>query len=116
MHLEAKGGEGADDRNEEDMDVSDEDNGALVGNLSAEATIHKRAPLGGVKKLVSIGDKAVALEIRAKGHEEHAEHCVAAVPALSVGGHTDTAASELGISLGEFSDGIAHGVLGHHDA
>ena len=116
-NLEREGSEGADDRDEEDVDVSDEDDGTLVGDDLAHAGIGKGAPLVDIKDLVGIRDEAVALEVRGEGHEEHAEHGVATVPALSVGGDAKAAGSELRGLLGEFSNSRRHRVgLLHHDA
>ena len=116
-NLERQRSEGADDRDEEDVDVSDEDDGTLVGDDLTHASIGKGAPLVDIKNLVGIRDEAVALEVRGEGHEEHAEHGVATVPALSVGGDAKTAGCELRGLLGEFSNGRRHRVgLLHHDA
>jgi hypothetical protein len=115
--LEAEGGKGAHDGDEQDVDVGNENDGALVGDDLAHASIGEGTPLVDVKNLVGVRDEAVALEVSSEGHEEHAEHGVATVPALSVSGHTETAAGELGVALGELDDGIRHGAgLLHHDA
>ena len=115
--LEAEGGKGAHDGDEQDVDVGNENDGALVGDDLAHASIGEGTPLVDVKNLVGVRDEAVALEVRGEGHEEHAEHGVATVPALSVGGDAKTAGCELRGLLGEFSNGRRHRVgLLHHDA
>ena len=98
------------------MDVGDENDGTLVGDLCAEAAIGERPPLGGVQHLVGIGYQAVALEVRGESHEKHSKHGMAAVPALSICGHTKTTASKLGVGGRKFNNGVAHGVHGHDDS
>ena len=114
-YLEGEGGEGADDRDEENVDVGNEDDRTLVGDDLAEASIGKGTPLVDVKNLVGVGDQAVALEVRGEGHEEHAEHGMATVPALSVGRYTDTAACKLGVLVSELGNSVGHGVGRLHD-
>lgn len=74
-----------------------------------------RAGEGGVHGyLVGVGDEAVALHVGGEDDGEHAEHGVAAVPALSVGGDAEAAGGELGVALGVLLDGVGHGVGGLH--
>jgi hypothetical protein len=111
--LEAKRSEGGKNRHDKNMNVGDQDDGALVGDSLAEAGRGEGTPLVDVQNLVSVRDETVALEVRGHNNEEEAEHGVAAVPSLSVGGNAETAGSELRARDGELRDCLAHRVLGH---
>ena len=52
----------------------------------------------------------MALEVSSHNNGKDAEHGVPAIPTLSVGGHTEAAASKLGVLLSELLNSLGHGV------
>ena len=111
---EGEGAEGGADRKEEEVDVGDEDDGALVGDGVLVGDGGEGAPLLEVEDGVGIGDESVALGVGGGAHEDPAEHGVTAVPLLGLDGGTPAVLGEGGVLLLPVLDALAEDVLGEH--
>ena len=111
---EGEGAEGGAEGDEEKVDVGDEDDGALVRDGVLVGDGGEGAPLLEVQGGLGVGDEAVALGVRARAHEDPAEHGVAAVPLLGLDGGAPAVLGEGGVLLLPVGDTVSEHVLGEH--
>ena len=104
------------ERHHEEVDVGDEDAGALVRDGQAAALAAgddgERAPLLEVEQLLGVGNQPVRLAVARRDDEGPAEHGVAAVPPLGLHTNTPAVRVELGKLLLEHFRALLHEASG----
>lgn len=84
--LEGERGECSTNRNQEHVNVSDENDSPLRGDRGSIAKTSYHAPLREIKRCGGVGDESLALAVACEDENEEAEHSVATVPALGFDG------------------------------
>jgi len=87
--------DGSSNSNQEEVYVSDQDDGTLVGDGVLSRDGSESSPLLKVKRNISIRDKSMSLSVSSSADENPSEHSMTSVPLLSLNGGSPSPLREL---------------------